>query len=638
MVTYISEQILFLMALILVLWVPGRIWVLFLERKGKFLTDIERISLAISLSVVMVDFLMIILGRLGVPLTALTIGLGIIGVSGSLFGWTKWHSLSNNDSQRASQKKTSLMFLLVFSLAIAIKMFYFIPNIIPASTDLGHHVFWVQKIVLEKKLPIYEEQEITKNGEGDYIVGATHPISDFIIGEHLVLSAVAMLSGKDIVSGFSMMTLFVLHIATLLVLYSLGRRLFEKRPYAEQIGTWTLFFFGVLYALGQSQMRYVTGGAVGNVFGNLFIPMIFLVVLIALRYKRMDMAIVSMCMLFTLAYTHHLSTLLFMLVFLSVMTVLVLVRRDIFVESVLPIVWNRRFLVIVGGFILFFFFFYTPSYVSNMAVDQVVGAPKNEEHLGFSFLQLVHSVGESRMALGLAGITFLLFSLKTRRSEEMAILVGWTVIFCLLVLFPAVFRIDLPSARVANYIVFPLSILSGYAMVILIRSFRFSGFPIRMRTLSMFFLIVAFSYGGFKDNNAFLKSRAEQDVRSLSVFSVAEYSATHIADTDVVMHDHIHIPGDAWIKIFFNRDYNYPFYRALLFRYDRETDKQEKCTLQVLSQPNSKEAKKCESDLNVRAIIVDEKMDGQQFQHFQDYDKVYADKFHAVYARSVGND
>lgn len=636
MMDFIIGQLLFLGALVVALILPGWAWVFLLEQKGKFLTLAEKIALTVTLSIVTVDFLMIVLGRVGIPLTALSVGVGIVLVSGAVFGYARWMGVKEEQKAQASKQKMSVLFLLVFALAVCIKMVYFVPNIVPSSTDLGHHSFWVQKIVSEQKLPVYEERDIVTESDGDFAIGEPEPMSDFIIGEHLVLSAVSMLSGKPVVSGFAMITLFAIHIATLFAVYALARRMFEKKSYAETVGIWALFFFGVLYALGQSQMRYVTGGAVGNVLGNLFIPVTFLVLLLSLRKKRADLAVTAIGMVFALVYTHHLSTLIFAVSLAGALAILLVVNRRIFTENVFPILKSPLVLSMMALCGVFFFLFYTPSYITNMAVSNVVGAPQNEEHLGFSFLQLSRSVGESRMALGLLGAGLLLLSWKTRRSEEMAILLSWAGLLSFLVLFPHLAHIDLPSARVANYIVFPLAILSGFAMVAITRlASRFAGLSSRASAGAIFFMVVIFSYGGFLDNDVFMKPRVSQTERSLSVFSVGKYSAEHIPVGAVVMHDHINIPGDAWIKLFFNRDYNYPFYRALLFRYERADDRQEKCTLYVISEPNSKASKKCQEELNIRAVIVDEKMDGQQFQHFREYDKVYSDAFQGVYVRTV---
>lgn len=623
-----------LIALVVVLWVPGRMWVFFLERKNRLFSVVEQVPLSIVLSVVVVDFIMIILGRVGIFLNVFSVGLGILFVSGLLFFLAKREQKQKDDSE-SPERNSSLLFWVVILLAITIKIIYLIPNIVPHATDLGHHSYWIKKIVLDGKLPNYEERDIVTNSAGEYSVGEPEPISDFIIGEHLVLSAIAMISGKEVVSGFSVMALFVLHVGTLLAMYALTKRLFERSPYAERIGVWTLFLFGVLYALGQSQMKYVTGGAIGNIFGNLFIPMAFLLLIFAVRRRFVGAFISALFVVFVLAYTHHLSTLLFIFALLGTFIVLAIFYREFLLKKVFPLLYFRSVWITIMGFVLFFFFFYTPSYIRNMAVEQVVGAPQNEEHLGFSFLGLSHAVGESRAAFGILGLGFLFFFRKMRRTDTLAILAGWSIPLGVLILYPNIVHINLPSARVANYIVFPLTILSGYAIVLLIENLRrFSRFSSGVVGIVAVFLVVSIAYGGFLDNDSVMKVRPNQTERSLEVFSAAQYLHDRIPESVTVMHDHINITsGDSWIKTFFMKDYNYPFYRAFLFRYDRAADKQEKCTMYVFSEPDSPEAKKCIDDLNVGAILVDEKIDGQQFQHFGNYWKVYSDPFHSVYAR-----
>lgn len=648
MLDFFAGQFWFLIVLVLVLWLPGRTGVLFLERKKKFFTQIERTAVSVTLSIVFVDFLMIVLGRSGIALDAFSVGTGIVSGSALLWGCARWGALgvrsaeTHGDTSRiSSSHKTHgnaslpAVFLLVFFLAVVIKLVYIVPNIVPASTDLGHHTFWVEKIVQEKKLPEYREQEIEKDTNGRNIVGEAKPISDFIEGEHLMLAAVAMLSGKNPVSAFAITTLFFMHIATLLAMYALGRRLFEKFVWRESVGVWTLFFFGVLYALGQSQLRYVTGGAVGNVLGNLFMPTAFLLFVLAVRKKRTNLFLAAMAVVFGLVYTHHLSTLLFVFSLAATFVALLLMQRKFIMKNVFPLLWNRATILAIFFFAIFFFAVYTPAYIRNMAVTSVVGAPENEEHLGFSFIQLAASVGEPRMVLGLFGLGLLLVFRKTRTAESAALLLGWTIPLAILVLFPDLVRIDLPSARVANYLVFPLSILSAFALLLLFRKLKlFGGLSPRLLGVLAVFAVLAVSYRGFADNDLFMKTRPNQTERALELFSASKYLSEAIPKDVVVMHDHINIPGDSWIKLFFLRDYNYPFYRALLFRYDRATDKQEKCTLYVLSKPDSAEAKQCQEDLNVRAVLVDEKLDGQQFQHFKNYWKVYSDPFHSVYVRS----
>lgn len=632
MMDFIFSQVFFLLALVLVMWVPGWAWVRFLERKGDFLSAIERVSVIVSLSIVSTDAVMLLLGRVGVPLEGVSVSAGIVAASAVLFALSRRGR--SHDSEKKTDQKISAAFLVVFGLAMFIKMIYLAPNIVPSSTDLGHHMYWVKKIVLDKKLPVYEERDIELGANGHYTIGEPKPISDFIIGEHLALGALAMISGKGVTSSFSIGALFAIHVATLLSVYALARRLFEKFSWSSSVGVWALFFYGVLYALGQSQLRFVAGGVAGNTIGNLFIPVIFLLLVLAIRQKRIGAFVTALVLMFALAYTHHLSTLMLLMALVGTLGAIAFLQKNLY-RDIFSLIRSRQTAVALLCFGVFFFLVYTPSYIRNAAVEQVVGTAEHEEHLGMDFLPFTEEVGAPRVALALVGLAFLFAMKKTRRTDSTALLLGWTIVLSLAVLYPAVFRVDLPSARVANYLAVPLSILSGAAIFMVARQLeRHGGLSRRMVGVTFIFLLLLVAHSGFADDNNYLKFRAGSRQQTLELAHAAEYLSGEIPRDMTVMHDHINIPGDSWIKLAFMRDYNYPFYRALLFRYERADDRQEKCTLYVVTDPDSPEAIACRRDLRIGAVLVNEQLGGQQFERAGDFSKVYDDAFQAIYART----
>lgn len=637
MITYIFGQVLLLVAIMIVFWLPGRVWVAFLERKGRFLSALERIAVAVTLSVVTVTFVMILIGQVGIPLNAWSVLGGIAVISGGMFAWLRLRFLPTQKlSEKQYEKNTpSFAFFAVFILAILFKLFYFLPLVVPSSTDLGHHMFWVKKIIETGKLPVYEERDIEMGEDGRYVVGDPVPMSDFIVGEHLVFSAVGMISAREVTSAFPVTALFVLHLTSLVAVYALTRRFFARFSWGEKVAVVALFFYGVLYAVGGSQMKYVVGGAVGNVFGNLLIPMGILLATIALRTRRVEVLIASCAVMFGLIYTHHLSTLLLFVTLVGVLLAFVVLRRDVFSERIFPMMRDRRFwgvvVVFVGVFLIF-----PPSYIANRGVEEIVGAPVYEEHQGFTFAQLIGVVGDPRVAFGMLGMVFLMAKRSFRTILATSILFGWTFPFLVMTLFPGLIGISLPSARVANYLVAPISILSGVALVLLVAYLRHSrGVSKTVFSVAILLVMAVISYRGIADNAGQMKVKPLQQARALELFHAGAYFSQKIPSTEgVVMHDHINVPGNSFLKTFFLEDYNYPFYRAHLFRYDRPDNRQEKCTLYVVSTPDSDEAKKCQEELNVQGVLVDETIDGQQFQHFRNFDKVYADAFHGVYVRS----
>jgi len=97
--------------------------------------------------------------------------------------------------------------------------------------------------------------------------------------------------------------------------------------------------------------------------------------------------------------------------------------------------------------------------------------------------------------------------------------------------------------------------------------------------------------------------------------------------------DHIYLAADSWMKLFFMRDYNFPVYRANLERYSNGIDRQEKCTLWMISNPATDDARKCFSDLSVRYVMVNEKIDAIQFDQSREFSKIYSNGEVGVYYR-----
>ena len=62
--------------------------------------------------------------------------------------------------------------------------------------------------------------------------------------------------------------------------------------------------------------------------------------------------------------------------------------------------------------------------------------------------------------------------------------------------------------------------------------------------------------------------------------------------------------ADTWAKLFFMKDYTYPLYRALNERYENGIDRQEFCTLWMISTPDTPDSQKCFAQLGVDFAMV----------------------------------
>jgi hypothetical protein len=632
---FLFGQIGFLVALGLVFLLPGYSLVTFFERKRPILSSFERLAAGSALSLVSVGFLIIGMDRFGIPLTSLSVASGI-----AIFSLAFLIPARTTRESGASEQPVHTIprsFLIVFFGLLIIKSFYFVPTLIPNSTDLGHHLYWIEKISTDHELPVYEERDILTHEDGMHSISDPLPISDFIIGEHLTLSAVRMISDRDFTTSFSVLSLFLVHILTLLAVFSLGRRLFDHLPNRDSVAVWTFLLFGLLYAIGPPQMKYIEGGVIGNTFGNLLIPAILLILVVALREKRADWFAVSVFLVFGLAYTHHLSMLLFATILAGIGILYVALERTQATKTLISFLRDKRLILTILGCLLFIGLVYVPSYLRNAAVETVVGAPDaaKAEHQGLPLAKLLQITGEPRVALALIGLLFVSFLPTFRRKDVVAVLVGWTAPLLLLTLAPEIARLDLPSGRVANYLEMPVAITAGFALATLItllhqrvRAPRWIGAGI------LFLLAVTVFYTGTTDNNAYLRDETDRNTRSLALFDTGRYLRDRIPETANIVHDHINIPGNSLLKVFLLRDYNFPFYRAHLFRYDR-ADREERCTLHLISTPGSEEATQCANELSIRAFVVSDPDDSPQFVRARLYDRVYADPFHAIFFRNT---
>lgn len=107
-----------------------------------------------------------------------------------------------------------------------------------------------------------------------------------------------------------------------------------------------------------------------------------------------------------------------------------------------------------------------------------------------------------------------------------------------------------------------------------------------------------------------------------------------MSSKDILIDDHIYITADSFVKLFFMRDYNFPLYRANLERYQNGVDKNESCTLWMVSNPDTPDSQKCFNDLGVDFTLVSSKMDAPQFEKLPDFWKVYSNNELNAYYRT----
>lgn len=644
MPSFIVNQILFYFAIILVLFLPG--WFFLLAFFGKSnLSTLEKFVISVGLSVLICDFLMMLLSKIGVPFTKTSLILTLLLFAAGCYGIYRIKqkkSSAQNESGTSRHVETFLLydfskkqFLLIIAilfLSVFTRTLYLQNAIPPSSTDLGHHMYWSKLFAENGKIDNYAQSDIVEKN-GVYEIAAPRPISDFIIGEHLIFSAIGLISGASFISAFPVLVLLLINILTLLAIFILSLRLFENNPQNKNIAIFALFLSGALFTIDPPQAKFVGGGVIGNIIGNLILPLTFYFYIRFLRERETTFLFFALFFSMGLFYTHHLTGLIFLLtlagfIFLSVIFNFKQTKNIISNEK--KILLSPLIISFFLFAICFVFFVYTPSYLKNSAINTVVGEVQKIEHEGLTTLQFRNILGEARISLGFLGIfLLLLFYKKSDFKYSQLLLISWTLIISLISLAPNLIKISIPSGRVANYGIYPFAIIGAFAFVS-----TFSQKKFQKLTASAFLLIFTFIFvNSFGGNADYLKENNSAQ-KTLQTFDAGKYLASKMNKNDLLASDHIYLSADSWIKLFFMRDYAFPVYRANLERYENGIDKNEFCSRDMISNPGGELGKKCFSDLGVNFVIVNKEMDSAQFQKLNTFWQIYSnEKINVYYAK-----
>jgi hypothetical protein len=624
------------------------------------LSAFETLLFSFALGITVLDFSMISIGTAGIPFSIRTILLAFFTVPAALLFIRYLYDFLFSRTKRAKnasspESKTGFSpsrnegpaFLAILVLTLFLRIFFLSDAGLPTSTDLGHHMYWSKLIADRGTLPVYEKREIITL-DGRHELSEPTPISDFIIGEHLPFSAIAIVSEKSFFSAFPVNTLYIINILSLLSLMALAVRLSENILSGKRglspfgVGLAVLFLAGPLFAFSSPESKFVSGGVVGNLFGNLFVPLILLSLFRALRDKDPRFLSLGILFSFTLAYTHHLSSLILAFIFAGILLSLII----LFYREIVPLAkrigklffspYPISVLLFAG---IFLFLVAMPTYIETNAAETALGAPSKSTRTGLSFFQISDSVGVARIALGVAAL-LVAFSIRNiRNSSAFAFVLGWAGSLLLMTLAPHLVFLDIPSGRIGSYLSFPITILAGIlvaAFPTLLRSTdqgaRPGLLPGRLLLFSALLIFVFATWNGTDDNRSSIPGSGKAR-EAAEVFAASSYLAERRLPDDLFLKDHNYLPADAWMKLFFMHGYEYPLSRGFFKRYEDETKPRERCTLLMISTPNLPEGKRCYEDLLVNLIAVNPTYDAAQFEKSSSFSRIYTGDLIHVYER-----
>lgn len=635
----LAQTLLFLGALSLFLGAGFVVFRLFFtSHRSTFF--VETLILSFVLGITLVDFLMLLMDKVGIPQNGFTIAFPLIGIPalGGAFWYRKHHQTPLIDETHSrpflKSKIERTLFFTLFALTLFLKTLYLSNAVIPTATDLGHHLYWAKAITETHRLPAYQEREVIDQPENIRLSDPA-PIADFIIGEHLPLAALALLTGIDFFSAFPIVFLLIVNLLSLLALALLTYRIVDASPLRQLIrpelaALSLLFLSGPLYTLASPQAKFVSGGVIGNIMGNLLIPLILILFLRAFQEKDHRLLGLGILFTFTLAYTHHLSTLilLFILAGTSIFSLISFAGHlKTFLSRITAILFRPTPLILLLLAGLFFFLVTMPTYIETRAVGTAIGTPTKLTRIGLTFDQITETSGEARFAFGIIGLILLFISF--RRSFPISLILAWTLTLFIMTFRPDWVFLNIPSNRIGTYLSFPIGIVGAIGLAWLIGMLR----NYRGSLLSILLLAAVFGYAlssGFTDNGQTLLTTPKSEAM-LETFAAAEFLSQTISPNDVVLKDHNYIVADSWIKHFFMRDYFFPLSRGYFSRY--ENSGHERCTLDMIAIPNTPRAKDCFQGTGVNYVFINPRFDAPQFEKSPDFSRVYSsDKIH-IYAR-----
>lgn len=663
--TLLADPTALILSFVGLFFIPGYALISLFLLGRKALQPLETVLLSFLAGICFLDFFLIIANRSGLsidrPLLLTFVAIGFLAAS---FAYFKKHSKQEEDTGETTAKRifdftprqTGLAVLLII-LTVFVKTSYLSETILPTSTDLGHHMYWAQHVANTNDLPVYEEREIVEQADS-YALSDPKPIADFIIGEHLPFTAIGILTGLPFLSSFPAIFLLLINVLTAMAMFLLPLRFLQGLSHEKKIRDYalaTLLLAGPLYAIASPQAKYISGGVIGNTFGNLFIPIILLCFFRALREKDPRFASLGILLSAGLFYTHHLSG--FILLFILVFMLIFFVASNIGKLRDAAIAWFGlakspqvlATLIALGSIVAFV---YAPEYLSPSAVDTAVGGPSKSTRAGIQLIELLRSSGEARFFFGFLGFALILllrapigrWEIPRRIRESVfplaakldpyafALLSGWLISIFLMSWKPQWLYLDLPSGRVANYLSFPLIALSGIGLIatfdILLRDR--SGRGLRVFTAISILAFVLLS--GLGENASFVKERSNAN-DAVQTFAASEYLSRFATSQQNIVKDHNYLIADSWIKLFFDRGYDYPFSRAYFKRYEDTVKEREQCTLSMISEPRSPQGKKCFESLDVRYVLANAQVDSAQFEKNEDFWKIYENNHAVIFYR-----
>ncbi len=545
---------------------------------------------------------------------------------------------SNGLKKSISTKKSLFLLLaLIWIFTVTIRVLFYLPDVLPQDTDLGHHMYFSQNIVSQGKVPAYDTAEV-------------------IIGEHLIFAFLSITTNISLLSALPLILLAFFNLLTALSIAFFTFVLTGK----SRTALLALAFFGAYYTIDPPQGRYVNGGVVGNTFGNYLICSILILVFLfgfswfkslkqdckKIKYSALSSILALILILLVgILYTHHLSSFLllfnlfFFFLFWLFATFFILKKESRKISQHIFLFVKNLFFSPQLIFVLIFIFIltafvYLPFYLENNAVETVAREPLKASHTGIEWASLPGKFGWLKIIFSVFGLALIF---KNFSWLKFAFVFSWFLPLFLLSFFPQIFNISIPSRRVATYLIFPLTVLSAYGLAFFLSAMK-TRLDNRRFILVLFILIAIFLFDGTKDFRSTYSS-LNKFQETVELYEASKYLAEKTETNSVMLKDHSTLSGDSWIKFFLQRGYDYFISRTYDYKYETVDPYNEidTCPREMIIVPDSKQSKSCYGQTQTNYVILKPKGDDFLFWKSDFFDPIYSSESIAIFKVKTEN-
>ncbi len=638
------------LSLALLLFIPGYLFLIALMRDKNPLGFLGTIVISMVLSLTIVNFILIFIDKIGIKINPASIIISISATSTVfliLYGIFEKNYPKKIKKSVCDNKNLWLIFLAIILLSIFIRALYLAPKIIPHTTDLGHHMYWVNYIIKFEQLPVYGTPDV-------------------IIGEHIIFSALSALTGIGIFTALPLMLLFIINLFSILAIFLLTKELASlifKRNSAFLIALISLLSIGVFYATASPQASYINGGVVGNLMGGLLIPSILYIFVRAFKKQDSSLALIGILLIGNLIYTHHLSTFIFFYSLFGFLAVLLIGflkikflfrKTDLSIKPFLKIFFNLKTFFGIFFVLFLIFFIRVPSYLNLSTIESAVGEPSKATRFGLTINSIIDSTGPWRFFYSLIAIIFLAilfwsfiknyFDLKkiyqTKKTQLLDYLVvfsfitGWFGIIFLMSHKPELLKVDILTTRVANYLTYPSAVLAAFGVYAILKPFFLKKISLLAKITIFSLVFIPATISGLSDvSNNYSETETDFD-KTIQTFKGAEYLADKTSSEEKILRDHVYLTADTWIKNFLMRGYNEPISRTFERKYNDPIRDRETCTRDMISEPDELVGKNCFEETGVKFIILRDGYDTLQFEKSNNFSKIFSTNEAVIFQRN----